>query len=199
MTQLFQTLQKVYKNVRLFIEGPRKYLYSWMVPLDIVEPLTPFNAESKKIGIELKRKIQKADPKLLVFFVGSLSLEIDGREDIDLIARSDAKDFQYHIQQLTPLIGPPTKIRSRFVDFNFFYKGLSVDLAIMDPRFFSYSLQLKTFILLKKFPKLREQYIAVKKQGVGKSGQEYNRNQMLFLNSIQKISIYSFPPKNKKV
>ena len=73
-------------------------------------------------------KIQKNHPELHVNYVGSASLKILGKKDIDLLLGCHKKFFRKYAKDLTKILGKPTKKRFGFVEWFFEKDDFSIEI-----------------------------------------------------------------------
>lgn len=177
-------LGSIRDDIRLFLQTPKEYLYLYTFPADQKVVLEPWDPQVRRLGQKLLKQIRRKYPRLVVHFIGSAMLGIEGQRDIDLYARCRPEDFYKYLSGLVALFGEPVKIRPRFVEWHAQKRGINIDLLLVDPTIDMYYKPLKTFKTIRSNRKFIEEYRRIKRTLNGVGVREYQKRRLMFFNRI---------------
>jgi hypothetical protein len=172
------------REMLLFLQTPREYIYIFTYPTDKTVKIEDYNPHITQVGIKLIKKIQKELPNLKIRFIGSAALRIPGQNDIDLFVESPSKDLGKYSRPLFSILGKPTKKRRKFIEWHVKHDGCTVELVVADPLSNIFKNSVTTFQLLKDNKKLLREYEHLKFDSDGSSVREYNKRKLVFFNKI---------------
>ncbi len=175
-----------------FFKNPRKYLYClvllWIHPyrFSVKETLKiyPYDPESNIRAQELIRKIKKLCPKLDLYLIGSIGMQIEGRGDIDLYAVTPSALLSETFSKIISVFGKPVKRGKTFGEWKFRYKGSPAELHVANPEDKDFNNQILLFNLLKNNPDYLIEYRNLKIELNNHPIREYVRRRMVFFNRI---------------
>jgi GrpB-like predicted nucleotidyltransferase (UPF0157 family) len=177
-------LAEISLDISLFLKSPVNFLFLFTYPTNRFTSLKPYDSNLQNTADIIIKKINQAAPDLKVNFVGSASLHILGKEDIDLVSGAKHNDFKTYIPILSKLFGNPNKIRNKFAEWFFSYNNIAVELYLTNTSAPAYKHELKIFGILKTNNKLLEEYVTLKKSLDGLSEREYHKRRMPFFHML---------------
>lgn len=180
-------LNHLIRDIGLLIKTPREFVYSFTYPADQQVEIAPYDPAVKKIGERLVTQMHDACPGLKIHFLGSAVLGIAGQRDIDLLAAADPSQFHRYIAGISSVLGPPSKRRRTFMEWQTNREGCAVELLLADPESPLLTGPLKTFRKIKSDPSLIGRYEKLKLSSNGVSIREYKRRRLAFFNMIDAI------------
>jgi len=179
-----QLLKLIVRELRIFYQSPKDYLYSFT---ELKNPKINVRAYNPNTASKAKRviaDIHKLFPNLHTHLVGSTGLHSIGRGDIDLFLESEPYKFRTYLPGLISLFGKPTKIRSRFIEWNSYLYNRRVEVILIDPSTKIFQNQIMQFKILKNNKQLLREYETLKKSSKDISVWEYTRRRMDFFNKM---------------
>lgn len=171
-------------EILLFLEGPKEYLYIFFLPKNQQVIMKPYRSNMQSAADKVVNRIKKIDPDLKIHFIGSASLHILGRGDIDLYAESSPAKFDYFLPVFSSLFGEPSKKRGRYIEWKFKEGAYNVELSLIDPSTNLFKSQIAVYEKLKKDRELLNNYKLLKSKLNGLSVQEYTKRRMRFFNTF---------------
>lgn len=172
-------------HVNLFMNSPKAYLYSYTYSSQSTPNIVDFDPKAKRYGELLKKKIKRQVPNLSVNFVGSASLGIMGEKDVDIVIGCKESQMQAMVRKLSTILDEPIKERDYIVEWNFTHKDLSIEVCLLDKSHPSYIRKIAAYKLLAQNKNIRKKYEELKKQSIGKSMREYDREKLHFFNTLR--------------
>lgn len=179
-------LKRITRDLMLFIQKPRDYIYSFRLSNDIFVQMYPFDPKVQKQGRRLAAMIQKKFPETKVHFFGSAALGIDGRNDIDLMIDCDGARIGEYLPYLCSVFGVPIRQKPLEVKWSSVKHGVVIDVMLVDVNHVVRNTLLSTYSALSKNSHLVGEYDRLKKESIGTSLREYQRRRMAFFNSIDR-------------
>ncbi len=171
------------RDFRLLLINPKDFLYSYKYSTKKYVEIYPYNPDSLTNAKKLIKQLKNKCPFLRLYLIGSVGLGIDGMGDIDLYITAPRSKFEITQSTVTEMFGTPSKKRSVFVEWNFKYNKIDVELKLTDPQDSQFKRQITLFNLLKKKNNLKE-YIKLKKDLGNCSEREYIRSKMDFFERL---------------
>lgn len=159
-----------------------KYLNT--IPKDKKVRILPYDLKVKETVGVLISEIKKILPNLEVKSLGTSTLGIAGKNDIDLYIFSPIKDFPKYLPKLKKLYSEPVDLNDNSIKWEFTKDGYEVELYLTDPKSASTKRQIDVFSILSKDKKLLREYEKIKLSCNGKSAQEYQKKKYEFYNRI---------------
>jgi len=178
-------LQDFKKNITLFLQTPKDYLYSFKYSSKKKAiKINPFNPATYQRAEELMDEIKSLCPILNLYLIGSTGLQIEGMGDIDLYATATISEFEKVSEMISREFCEPSKVRKTFMEWKFDYKGVPVELNLRSPGDKYFQMQIFLFNLLKDNQVYLKEYRKLKRKMHEASRKEYTRNRMEFFNRI---------------
>ena len=148
--------------------------------------IIPFDATCEEKFQKIKEKIIKHVGKVVsVEHCGASSLGISGQDEIDIYIPVSSLDFDTCVSSIQKLFGAPRSHypheRARFVTSE---KGKHIDVFVINKEHDGWINSVKFHDYLRSHNKELEEYRKLKESLAGKSGREYYRQKILFINDI---------------
>lgn len=179
--------QRFKRDMKLLLESPRDYLYSFTIPTTKYSKIVAFDPRVKKYGEELVKKITDKFPELPVHFMGSASFGIAGQNDIDMLIDCYPKDFHTYTPFLTELFGQPDRVLKEELNWHVKKDGIDLEIMLIDPHHPARNTLVTTYETLKNNPEFLKEYEELKLNSDGVNLREYKRRRIEFFNKIEKL------------
>lgn len=176
---MIRKIGQIRDEIMLFLRSPKEYLYLYTYPKDRYVKIEAYNAEVRKVGEDLIKKIHRRYPLLKIHFLGSTALKIAGQKDIDLFIECDKDEIFKVLPLFEKWFGPPTKKKSDMIEWSFVKDDCSIQMILIDPKNPLLAKHLNTFKVLKKKKVLKE-YKKFKSGLGGLNEREYARRKLEF-------------------
>lgn len=177
------------RDIRLLIQSPRDYLYSFTYSVDKKIKIKPYNPAAAQLAKRLIRSLRKKYPHLTIYLYGSVDLGISqGEGDIDLIAETPSVNFEKYFIGFSALFGQPDKVKAEFIEWRTEWKGYHLEFSLVDPGSYMSKEPVGVYKLLKRNKKLLKEYDLLKKQSDGVSVREYARRKIDFFNRLKRVN-----------
>lgn len=186
---LFRSIATLKRDIKLFIERPREFLYSFTLSSQKLYSVVPFDPQVKAEAEQLLQQIRTSFPELSVHLVGSIAFEISGKNDVDIIIDCEPERFDRYVPYFTVLFGVPTSVKSWEVKWSTSFGLMQLDAMLIDPTHVVRKTLLETFKILINNPAYIREYAALKLGAHGVSLREYQRRRMVFFNRILKTQL----------
>ncbi len=170
----------------LLLKSPKDFLLSLFFSPSTRYKEKPYTNKLSRVSEEVLQKLKRTVPSLPIHFVGSASLKIAGRGDLDLFVECPTNSQRLCSAKISRVFGKPTKTRSSFVEWNFVWSGVPVELSLVDPQSSILKNQLNIYSILRNNLSVLLEYEKIKKQLNGLSTKEYVIRRMEFFNDIIK-------------
>ncbi len=167
----------------------KQYLYSFKysskekVAIRAFDPRGMIIAES--IIRELKRAVQG---NLIIHLLGSVSLRIAGKRDIDIFIECAAVDFNLYVQDIVKILGDPVLKKWNYIEWKIEREGWEINILLIDPTTEKFKDQMTTTNILQNNKLLCDEYEKLKWSLNGASSCEYESAKYRFyehlMNSI---------------
>jgi predicted nucleotidyltransferase len=180
-------LNVIKRDLKLLVESPREYLFSFTYPDDDKIVIRPYDPAVTKLGESLVEKIHKSSPNLKVYFYGSAALKVSGQRDVDIMVECLPRELPRYLPRLKKIFGEPTKKRREFVEWHRKMEGCSLDLMIINPNHIVFREILKVYEALKNDQNLLKKYEDLKIFCNGVSSREYKRRRLEFFHQMMAI------------
>lgn len=172
----------------MYIQACKDYPFNQMLSNKKSVHLKPYNPKAKVLANRIVKQINNSCPGVEVKFIGSVALGIAGQNDIDLIVETQAGKIQNIFPKLSNSFGPPSKKRTKFIEWKFERSGFDVEINLMETETSLYRERVFVFELLKNNRSLLKEYSKLKHELDGKSLRDYEIAKGRFLNGIRGIS-----------
>lgn len=152
-----------------------------------------WNPEAMKVAEKLIQKIHSIAPELEATFMGSVSLKISGRNDLDIDILCPAAKLQQYKSIFEKAFGPALtnlqdteywKFGSDEVYWEFEQDGFVADIMLHDPNTTHFIKQVSRQRKLAGSTALREKYQELKKAADGLPSEEYERRKLIFFETV---------------
>lgn len=177
-------VQRIKRDLTLLWQSPKNYLYNLLVIPNAPVKIYAYNPKAEVIAQEIKEQITHVLKAAKVEFVGSAALKLPGYKDIDIFIPTSSKNLREYNLLLEQLFGKPAKRRKSFSEWHLYKKGYAVELMLIDKTHKAYTEQKKVFTILKRYKRIREEYIRLKLASKGISQREYQKKRMTFYNHL---------------
>lgn len=172
--------------LRLLLENPRNYLFSFTFSSTKSVAITPYNNKIKKEAMTIINEVKKYKPMPKIHFVGSASLGIAGQPDIDLMAEASYKDFDKYFSNMKFVLGEPSKIKKKIIEWNYYRNGYHVTFSLIDPSTPHFKERMLIHYALKTNKRLLKKYEKLKNSLQGVNERTYTIKQIEFFNNIER-------------
>lgn len=184
-------IQQLSRHIQMFLESPKDYIYSYTAsPVKKVH-IQKYDPQTHAYGLSLVKKIRSIIPQTKVHYLGSSSLGIDGENDIDIFVEYEPGSFHQTLTLLKKIITYPYKLKKGKAEWHYTYKGISIDILLIDSHNPKLEEQLTIYRLLHDYPFIQNAYIHLKYRLDGKSMREYSRAKISFFNALRNFRTLS--------
>ncbi len=181
------THSRAWAHLHLFFTNPVDYLFWFLYAKDGVVEMYEYDPKSDVIVEKVRSQIAKKFPELTLNYVGSSSLRILDERELDLYVNVNASEFGKYVPAFKKMFGTPIDDKPDFIQWYFPEDEYMVDVSIIDPARPKFQKELKSFLLLKNNPKLREEYSKIKRDAQGGSLRKFQFRKVAFLSKLKRM------------
>lgn len=176
--------KNILRDFTLLRQNPKNYIYLLLFTPNQTVKLHPYNPVSGEIAREIINQITNVKTGVKVEFVGSSALKLPGYKDIDLYIPSTKKNHKAIEASLITLFGEPVKQRKMFSEWHMYKHRYRIELMLIQKTEKAYLEQKVVYDVLRKNPKILEEYKTLKLSSQGISKREYQKRRMAFYNNL---------------
>lgn len=158
--------------------------YISKIPEDKIVIIKPFSDKQTPIADEIISKINNIFPTLQVLHMGASGLKISGQGDLDIYILTHPGKFSQYLPVLEKIFDKPKSQKYDSIAWEFEVESYPIELYLTDPNSKPMKKQIGVFNILKKDPKLLQEYEHLKSQMSGKSFRKYQRKKYEFYHRI---------------
>lgn len=173
------------RDLTLFLMNPKDFLFSFTYSTKKKVNIKKYDPNSKKLSNLIIKSITNSIPDLKIEFIGSSSFGIMGESDIDLVAGVELQKFNYYLPKIIKVLGNPTKIKNRFIEWNFKKDSYQIEFSLVDSSSDIYKRKVHAYKILTNNDDLLKKYEALKKISLDISEREYDRRKLWFFTKIR--------------
>ncbi len=154
-----------------------------------IEPFDPKGLEMTDLVIKDIRSVMSE--QFPIHLLGSVSMGIAGRRDIDIFIECRATDFSSHIEDISSLFGKPVRKKRDYIEWQTKRDGWEIDILLIDPTTEKFKDQSSVVWAIQNDEKLKQEYEQLKLECNGKSFREYERRKHEFLEGLRERLVKS--------
>ncbi|NTW15055.1 MAG: phosphotransferase [Candidatus Moranbacteria bacterium] len=152
--------------------------------------IEPFDPKGEEIARAVIQEIRAAQPDdVTVHLLGSVSMGIAGRRDIDIFVECDPDAFRPRAARLSEAFGPSVRTKPEYVEWEFVRDGWEIDILLIDPESAKFGYQTSVVWMVQQDPVLRSRYDVLKRSLDGKTLREYEQAKRRFFSGLRKESL----------
>ncbi len=179
--------------VSALISEPKDFLYNLLFGDRQKITYKLFSHNNYQDANEIIKKITSKIPQAKCHLIGSTGLKIAGQGDIDVLVESTSANVKQHTVALEKIFGPEKKSRHSLIQWKIKYKGVNVDLDLIDQSSTRFKIQKEIFDTLNSNKKLKNQYEILKYQAGSSQTFKYSVAKIIFFDKLLKNSVSPFP------